>query len=70
MQSEFVFIFRAKRLTILVWDGTGLVLIHKRIKGAGFVWPRASDGIISVNRSQFEGLDRRKIPGRQHAIAA
>lgn len=80
VQSEFdldpfsgaIFIFRAKRadrLKILVWDGTGLVLVHKRIEGAGFVWPQAGDGVISLTRSQFEalfeGLDWRQIRGRQ-----
>lgn len=51
VQSEFelapfsgaIFIFRAKRtgrLKIVVWDGTGLVLVYKRIEGAGFVWPK------------------------------
>ncbi|WP_352983620.1 IS66 family insertion sequence element accessory protein TnpB [Mesorhizobium sp. M1338] len=25
---------------ILVWDRTGMVLIHKRLEGAKFVWPQ------------------------------
>ena len=28
----------------------------KRIEGSGFVWPRMSDGVITINRSQFEAL--------------
>ncbi len=42
-----VFIFRSKRankLKMIVWDGTGMVLIHKRIYGRGFeLWPKLGD---------------------------
>ncbi|MEP3846060.1 MAG: IS66 family insertion sequence element accessory protein TnpB [Paracoccaceae bacterium] len=54
-----LFVFRSKRadrLKIIVWDGTGLVLVHKRIEGQGFVWPRISDGTISISKAQFEAL--------------
>ena len=54
-----IFVFRSKRadrLKIIVWDGTGLVLVHKRIEGKGFVWPRISDGTISISKAQFEAL--------------
>lgn len=79
MQSEFdldpfsgaIFIFRAKRsdrMKIGLWDGTGLVLIYKRIEGAGFVWPRIKDGTISLTRAQFEalfeGVDWRTVRSR------
>ncbi|MFV0291979.1 MAG: IS66 family insertion sequence element accessory protein TnpB [Paracoccus sp. (in: a-proteobacteria)] len=79
VQSEFdldpfsggIFVFRAKRadrLKIVVWDGTGLVLVYKRIEGAGFIWPRVGDGTISITRSQFEalfeGLDWTKVRAR------
>ena len=79
VQSEFdldpfsgaIFIFRAKRtdrMKIVVWDGTGLVLVYKRIEGAGFIWPTIRDGTISLTRSQFEalfeGLDWTKVRGR------
>jgi len=40
--SGAVFVFRSKRtdrLKVLVWDRTGLVLIHKRLEGGKFVWP-------------------------------
>ena len=54
-----VFVFRAKRadrLKLLYWDGTGLVMIYKRIEGKGFEWPRMKDVIITINKSQFEAL--------------
>ena len=40
--SGTVFVFRSKRadrVKILVYDGTGLVLIWKRLEGAKFKWP-------------------------------
>jgi len=69
--SGAVFIFRSKRadrMKIIVWDGTGLVMTYKRIEGSGFVWPRMSDGMITINRSQFEalfeGLDWQRVVPR------
>src|SRR5947209_15283110 len=43
-----VFVFRSKRadrVKMLVYDGTGLVLIWKRLEGAKFKWPAISDGV-------------------------
>ena len=48
-----IFVFRSKRadrLKIIVWDGTGLVLVHKRIEGKGFVWPRIPSTDALTNR--------------------
>ena len=46
----------------------GLVLVYKRIEGAGFIWPTIRDGTISLTRSQFEalfeGLDWTKVRGQ------
>lgn len=69
-----VFIFRSKRanrLKMIVWDGTGLVLVHKRIEGRSFVWPSVRNGTLQLSRTQFdalfEGLDWRRIAtARQH----
>lgn len=69
-----VFLFRSKRadrLKLVVWDGTGLVLLHKRIEGRGFVWPSVQDGVLQLSQTQFEalveGLDWRRIAtARQH----
>jgi len=66
--SGVIFIFRSKRsdrLKMIVWDGTGLVLVYKRIEGSGFEWPRITGGIISVNKSQFEGLDWKRVVARR-----
>jgi transposase len=44
---------------------TGLVLIHKRLEGAKFVWPKVQDGIMRMSPAQmaalFEGLDWRLV---------
>ena len=53
--SVAVFVFRSKRadwLKILVWDRTGLVLIHKRLEGGKFVWPQLRDGVIRLSAAQ------------------
>lgn len=66
--SGTVFVFRSKRadrLKILTWDGTGLVMAYKRLEEGGFVWPAIRDGVMTLNRVQFEalfaGLDWRKV---------
>jgi transposase len=41
------FVFRAKRadrIKLLIWDQTGMVLVHKRLEGGKFVWPQVRDG--------------------------
>ena len=67
-----VFVFRAKRadrVKLLVWDGTGLVLIYKRLEGATFRWPRIEDGVMRLSPAQlgalFEGLDWSRVHGRR-----
>lgn len=46
--SGLIVVFRSKRadrLKILLWDGTGLVLIYKRLGRDGhFEWPQISGG--------------------------
>jgi len=63
-----VFVFRAKRadrLKILFWDGTGLVMAYKRLEETTFIWPAIRDGVMTLNRAQFEalfsGLDWRRV---------
>lgn len=57
--SGAIFVFRSKRsdrLKMIIWDGTGLVLVYKRLEGKGFTWPRLKDGVISLSKTQFEAL--------------
>lgn len=35
-------------IKVLVWDQTGIVLVHKRLEGVKFVWPPVRDGVIML----------------------
>jgi len=66
--SGTAFVFRSKRadrIKVLVWDRTGLVLVHKRLEGSRFVWPQVRDGTMRLSPAQFaalfEGLDWRLV---------
>ena len=66
--SGAAFVFRSKRadrIKILVWDRTGLVLVHKRLEGCKFVWPTIADGVMRISPAMFaalfEGLDWRLV---------
>jgi len=63
-----VFVFRSKRadrVKLLIYDGTGLVLVWKRLEGSKFKWPAISDGLMRLSTAQlaalFEGLDWRRV---------
>ena len=66
--SGAAFVFRSKRadrIKLLVWDRTGMVLVHKRLEGGKFVWPQVQDGVMRLSSAQFaalfEGLDWRLV---------
>jgi transposase len=66
--SGVTVIFRSKRgdrLKILVWDGTGMVLVYKVLEKGSFAWPKVQDGVMRLSRAQlealFEGLDWRRV---------
>ena len=55
--SGVIVVFRAKRadrIKILVWDGSGLVLVYKRLEEGSFAWPTLRDGVMRLSRAQFE----------------
>jgi transposase len=65
--SGQVFIFRGRRgdLVKLIWfDGDGLCLFAKRLERGRFVWPQATEGVVSLTRAQLsmllEGIDWRR----------
>lgn len=66
--SGILFVFRCKRadrIKLLVWDGTGLVLVSKRLQTGRFRWPRFGDGVMSLTPAQasalIEGLDWSRV---------
>ncbi len=70
--SGLVVVFRCKRadrIKVLWWDGTGLVLAHKRLEQSRFAWPTVRDGTMRLSRAQFEalfeGLDWRRVWSRR-----
>ena len=55
-----VFVFRSRRpdrLKLLVYDGTGLVLVTKRLEKGCFVWPSpVTDGVVRLSALQLSVL--------------
>ena len=62
---------RGDRLKILVWDGTGLVLVCKVLEQGSLAWPKVQDGAMRLSRAQyealFEGLDWRRVMAQRVA---
>jgi transposase len=56
---------RADRIKILVWDGSGLVLIWKQLEGGAFRWPPVVDGVLRLTPVEFaalfDGIDWRRV---------
>ena len=63
-----VYVFRAKRadrVKLVFWDGTGVVLVAKRLEEGQFRWPRIEDGVMRLTATELqallEGLDWRRV---------
>ena len=57
--SGVVLVFRSRRadrVKILVWDGSGLVLIWKQLEGRAFRWPPMVDGVVRLTPVEFAAL--------------
>ena len=72
--SGTIFVFRAKRadrVKLLIWDGSGLVMVYKRLEDGRFRWPSVEDGVMRLSPAQFsaliEGLDWRRVHARRVA---
>jgi transposase len=66
--SGTVYVFRAKRadrVKLVFWDGTGVVLVAKRLEEGQFRWPRIEDGVMHLTATELqallEGLDWRRV---------
>lgn len=59
-----IFVFRSKRmdrLKLIVWDGSGMILLTKWLEEGKFVWPPVRDGVARMSSAQLSlllaGLD-------------
>ena len=66
--SGAVLVFRSRRgdrVKILVWDGSGLVLVWKQLEGGAFRWPPVVDGVLRLTAVEFaalfDGIDWRRV---------
>jgi transposase len=69
--SGAIIIFRSKRadrLKIVTWDGSGLVLVWKRLEDGAFRWPPITDGVMRLTSAQmaalFDGMDWSRLHAR------
>lgn len=49
------------------WDGTGLVLLWKRLESGSFKWPPITDGVMRLASAQLAALVDRMDWSRLHA---
>jgi transposase len=71
-----IYVFRAKRadrVKLIFWDGTGMVLVAKRLEDGKFRWPGVQDTILRLSAAELqallEGLDWRRVhEPRQTAV--
>ena len=66
--SGVVLVFRAKRadrIKIVLWDGSGLVLIAKQLESGTFRWPPIVEGAVRLTPVEFaalfDGIDWRRV---------
>ena len=72
-----IFVFRGRRgdLAKLIWhDGQGACLFTKRLERGRFLWPQASNGVVTISSAQLsyllEGIDWRMPQQALHPRAA
>jgi transposase len=57
--SGVVLVFRSKRgdrIKLVVWDGSGLVLVWKQLEAGAFRWPPVVDGALRLTPVEFAAL--------------
>ena len=72
--SGAIYVFRSKRtdrVKMLAWDGTGLVLLWKRLEQGAFKWPPITDGVMRLTSAQLaaliDGMDWSRLNARDIA---
>jgi len=58
-QSGVMVVFRSKRgdrVKIRFWDGSGIVMIYKRLEQGSIAWPQVRDGVMRMSSAQFAAL--------------
>nr|WP_050580389.1 IS66 family insertion sequence element accessory protein TnpB [Brucella canis] len=62
--SGDIYVFRSKRndrLKMVVWDGSGMVLLTKVLEDRRFIWPAVHAGAVRLSASELalllDGLD-------------
>jgi transposase len=66
--SGTVYVFRSKRadrVKLVFWDGSGVVLVAKRLETGEFRWPKVQEGAVRLSVAQLqallEGLDWKRV---------
>ena len=47
---------RHTRIKLLIWDGTGVWLCHRRLHEGRFLWPRAESPTVNLTHAQWQWL--------------
>src|ERR1700716_4549798 len=73
--SGAIYVCRSKRtdrVKMLAWDGTGLVLLWKRLEQGAFKWPPITDGVMRLTSAQLaaliDGMDWSRLHARDVAL--
>ncbi|HEV7564813.1 MAG TPA: IS66 family insertion sequence element accessory protein TnpB [Microbacteriaceae bacterium] len=66
--SGAVYVFRSKRadrVKLVFWDGSGVVLVAKRLEEGRFCWPTIENGVVRLTAAQLsallEGLNWKRV---------
>lgn len=58
-QKGTLFLFcgkRCDRIKGLLWEGTGFLLLYKRLEAGSFSWPRTRQEAVQLTRQQYSML--------------
>ena len=58
-EKDVLFLFcgcRSDRIKGLLWEGTGFLLLYKRLEDGSFSWPRTQQDAAELTRQQYQML--------------